>query len=250
MRRALVAGNWKMHGSRSSAEALATAVASGLGEACAAEVVLLPPFVHVPEVSQRLAGTTIGLGAQNVADAAEGACTGEVSAAMLREFGCLYALVGHSERRLLYGEDDRLVARRARAALDAGLIPVVCLGETLEQREAEQTAQVVLAQLDAVVERLGADGLGGCVLAYEPVWAIGTGRSASPEQAQEVHGLLRDHLRRIDAAVADELRILYGGSVKPDNAGALFAMPDIDGGLVGGASLKADDFLAICRAAG
>lgn len=249
MRRPLVAGNWKMHGSRASAEALAMDVFAGVDEALVAEVLLLPPFVHIPEVARRLAGGPVELGAQNVADAAEGAYTGEVSGAMLREYGCTYALVGHSERRSLYGEPDELIARRAEAALVSGLRPVICLGETLEQREAGHTAQVVLTQLDAVMARIGIGGLGRSVLAYEPVWAIGTGRSASPEQAQEVHALLRSHVRSVDAHVADGMRILYGGSVKPGNAAELFGMPDIDGGLVGGASLQASEFLTICRAA-
>ncbi|MCC5809929.1 MAG: triose-phosphate isomerase [Ectothiorhodospiraceae bacterium] len=249
MRRALVAGNWKMHGSREQARRLITETVDGLPADCAAEVVVLPPFVLLPVAAGVLEGSRVGLGAQNVCDADEGAYTGEVSAAMLRETGCRYALVGHSERRALYGEDDALVARRAAAALRGGLSPIVCLGETLEQRERDLTAEVVLSQLDAVVAELGMVGLARCVLAYEPVWAIGTGRSASPEQAQDVHGLLREHVRRLDAGVAETLRMLYGGSVKPDNAGALFAMPDIDGGLIGGASLKSADFLAICRAA-
>ncbi len=245
----LVAGNWKMHGSRDMAARLASETAAGLSEDFPAEVVLLPPFVLLQTVAESLKGSRLGLGAQNVCDADEGAYTGEVSAAMLAEAGCRYALVGHSERRALYGETDQLVARRAAAALRGGLSPVVCLGETLEQRERELTAEVVLSQLDAVIAEVGMIGLARCVLAYEPVWAIGTGRSASPEQAQEVHGLLREHVRRLDDGVADTLRMLYGGSVKPDSAGALFAMPDIDGGLIGGASLKSDDFLAICRAA-
>ncbi len=249
MRRPLVAGNWKMHGSRAGVEALASAVRDGLPAQPAAEVLVIPAFVHIPDVARVLDGSAVLLGAQNVADASEGARTGEVSAGMLREFGCSHALVGHSERRTLYRETDELVAARAQAALDAGLTPVVCLGETLEQRDSGKTAEVVLSQLDAVMNRVGVAGLAKSVLAYEPVWAIGTGRSASPEQAQEVHALLRGHVRGQHAAVAEELRILYGGSVKPTSADALFAMDDIDGGLVGGASLQADDFLAICQAA-
>lgn len=248
MPRPLVAGNWKMHGTRENARHLSQAVLAGLSGLDGVDVVVCPSFVQIPEVAAVVAGSRLQLGAQTVADQDEGAFTGEVSAAMLREFGCTLALVGHSERRHLYGESSALVARRFAAALRHGLIPVLCVGETLEQREAGNTEAVVGDQIAAVFELLGADAFRQAVIAYEPVWAIGTGRTATPQQAQEVHAYIRERIAAQDAAAAD-LRILYGGSVKPDNAAALFAQPDINGGLIGGASLKAEEFLAICRAA-
>jgi triosephosphate isomerase len=205
--------------------------------------------LHIPEVATLLDGSALGLGAQNVADREEGAFTGEVSAAMLKEFGCRFAIVGHSERRHLYQESDALIAARFAAAKRGGLCPILCVGETLGDRESGQTEAVVHRQLRAVLDLLGARAFAGTVIAYEPVWAIGTGRTASPDQAQEVHAFIRDQLAAADAEVAQATRVLYGGSVKPDNADALFAMADIDGGLIGGAALKAEDFLAICRAA-
>jgi triosephosphate isomerase (TIM) len=232
----LVAGNWKMHGSRESNRALLAAIVGGAGKS-AAECAVCPPFPYLQQVSEQLRGSAIGWGAQNVSDQPQGAYTGEVSAAMLAEFGCRYAIVGHSERRQLFGEGDRLVAAKFVAARKAGLTPILCVGETLAEREAGKTEEVVARQLDAVAFAQGA------VLAYEPVWAIGTGRNATPEQAQAVHAFLR---RR----VAADTRILYGGSVKPQNAAAIFGMPDVDGGLIGGASIVAEDFLAILQAAG
>ncbi len=249
MRQPLVAGNWKMHGSRAMARALSQAVVRGTAELDAIEVVLLPPYVLIPRVSEEVADSAVVLGAQNVATAREGAFTGEISAPMLREFGCRYALVGHSERRQLFGETDALVAKRALAALQEDLRPIVCVGETLAEREASETEDVVLRQLDAVLSAVPEAQLGQVVFAYEPVWAIGTGRTATPEQAQAVHALLRERLRRLSAEIGRRARILYGGSMKPGNAGELLAMPDIDGGLIGGASLVADDFLAICEQA-
>ncbi len=249
MRQALVAGNWKMHGSRAMARALAQGVVSGATELDSVEIVLLPPFVLIPQVAGELADSAVVLGAQNVAAAAEGAYTGEVSAAMLREFGCRYALVGHSERRQLFGETDDLIARRAAAALREDLRPVICVGETQREREAGETEAVIRRQLDEVLKVLPRESVGQVVLAYEPVWAIGTGRTASPEQAQAVHATIRAHLRTACGALADRVRIVYGGSVKPDKAAELFAMADVDGGLIGGASLRADDFLAICQCA-
>jgi triosephosphate isomerase (TIM) len=236
MRARLVAGNWKMHGALAANRALLDAIAAGVqGVECAVCV----PFPYLAQVAERLRGTRVAWGAQNVSERASGAYTGEVSAAMLGEFGCRYVLVGHSERRQLYGETDAQVAAKFAAAREAGITPILCVGETLEEREAGRTQDVVARQLDAVLAR---GGIGDAVVAYEPVWAIGTGRTASPAQVQEVHGLLRKR-------VSGTTRILYGGSVKPDNAAALFAMPDVDGGLIGGASLKAQDFIAICRAA-
>ena len=247
MRQPLIAGNWKMHGSR--AGALAEAVRAGMADLEGVEVAVCPSFVLLPEVAAVVAGSRLRLGAQNVADQDEGAYTGEVSAAMLRDFGCSLALVGHSERRQLYGESNRLVAKRFAAAKRHGIVPVLCVGETLEQREANRTEAVIAEQVDAVFAELGPQAFREAIIAYEPVWAIGTGRTASPEQAQEVHAFIRARVAEQDSEAAPRLRILYGGSVKPDNAAALFAQPDIDGGLIGGASLKAEDFLAICRAA-
>jgi len=228
----LVAGNWKMHGSRASIAALLDALVQGNpGTACAVCV----PFPYLAQVAERLRGTPIAWGAQNASEHAQGAYTGEVSAAMLAEFGCRYVIVGHSERRQLYGESDRQVAAKFAAVRSAGMTPILCVGETLAEREAGKTQDVVARQLGAVQFE-------AAVLAYEPVWAIGSGRNATPEQAQEVHAFLR---RRVGA----ETPILYGGSVKPQNAAAIFAMPDVDGGLIGGASLVAKDFLDIVKAA-
>ena len=252
MRRPLVAGNWKMNGTRESARVLGSAVRAAVDEDGdgGAEVALCPPFVFLDLVARVLEGSRVRLGAQNVAREPAGAYTGEVTAEMLAEAGCSMVLVGHSERRQYYGESDETVAEKTARALDAGLIPVICLGERLDERERGATEEVVGRQLDAVLERIGHDALDGCVLAYEPVWAIGTGRTASPEQANAVHAFLRRRVAQHNPRVAGGLRILYGGSVKSSNAGELFAMPDIDGGLIGGASLVADDFVAICRAAG
>jgi triosephosphate isomerase len=228
----LVAGNWKMHGSRSSIAALLDAIVAGNpGPGCA----VCPPYPYLDQVAARLRGTAIAWGAQNVSAHAQGAYTGEVAASMLVEFGCRYAIVGHSERRQLFGETDAQVAAKFAAARAAGITPILCVGETLEERDAGETEAVVARQLSAVkFER--------AVLAYEPVWAIGTGRNATPEQAQAVHAFLR---KKVPA----ETLILYGGSVKPQNAAAIFAMPDVDGGLIGGASLAAKDFLDIVKAA-
>jgi triosephosphate isomerase len=245
-RRALVVGNWKLNGSRSANAQLLAAVLQARPFGCDAAVCV--PFPYLPETAVTLAGSDLRWGAQDCSAHDSGAYTGEVSAAMLAEFGCRYAIVGHSERRALHGETDQLVADKARAALAHGITPSVCVGETREQREAGQTDAVVKRQLSAVIHAL-AHCAGEIVVAYEPVWAIGTGLTATPEQAQAVHALLRAQLRAATAR-ADAMTLLYGGSVKPDNAAALFAQPDIDGGLIGGASLKAADFIAICRAAG
>jgi triosephosphate isomerase len=246
MRRKLVVGNWKMHGSHpANAELLAGILAA---RPFGADVAVCVPFPYLSETAVTLAGSDVRWGAQDVSAHEQGAYTGEVSAAMLAEFGCRYAIVGHSERRALHGEGDQLVADKARAALARGITPIVCVGETLQQREADETEAVVKRQLSAVIHTL-AHCVGEIVVAYEPVWAIGTGRTATPEQAQQVHALLRAQLQAATPH-ADGMRLLYGGSVKPDNAGQLFAQPDIDGGLIGGASLKSADFVAICRAAG
>jgi triosephosphate isomerase len=249
MRRALVAGNWKMNGNRAEASALVDGIVSGLDGLDAVDVAVCPPFILIPLVAERFGnGAAVTWGGQNMDIHESGAYTGEVSGHMLRDFGCTYVIVGHSERRTLYGEDDALVAEKFAAAQRAGLVPILCVGESLEERETGRTETVVGRQIDAVVSNSGADAVADAVIAYEPVWAIGTGRTATPEQAQDVHRFIRERIAAAGAR-ADELRVLYGGSMKPDNAASLMAQPDVDGGLIGGASLKAADFLAICRAA-
>jgi triosephosphate isomerase len=235
----LVVGNWKMHGSRASNRALLEALVGQLDRKSTVEVAVCPPYPYFEQVSALLAGTQIGWGAQNISEHAQGAYTGEVSAAMVKDSGCRYAIVGHSERRQLYGESDARVAAKFAAAQAAGITPIVCVGETLEEREAGRTEEVVDRQLGTILKKVD---FGNAVLAYEPVWAIGTGRNAAPEQAQAVHAFLR-------ARLSADVRILYGGSVKASNAAAIFAMQDIDGGLIGGASLVAKEFLEIVRAA-
>ena len=249
MRVPLVAGNWKMNGSLASVQELLTAIKAGVGEIARAEVAVCPPFVFVPMAQTALEGTVVRWGAQNLSTERSGAFTGEVAASMLKELGCHYVIVGHSERRSLYGEDDEMVAKKFAVARAAGLVPILCVGETLDEREKGVTEEVVARQLDAVIGLEGAAALSDCVIAYEPVWAIGTGVTATPDQAQEVHAFIRGRVASREPQVAGRLRILYGGSMKPDNAAELMAKPDIDGGLIGGASLKASDFLAICGAA-
>ncbi len=249
MRRPLVAGNWKLHGSRAANTSLLDALRAGLRPEWALDVLVCPPFVYLAEAHELLKGSPVLLGAQDASAEAQGAYTGEVSATMLKEVGCSHALVGHSERRSLHGESDELVARKFKAVVAAGLTPILCVGETLQEREAGATRTVVQRQLEAVFSVATPDELARGIVAYEPVWAIGTGHTASPEQAQEVHASIRHAVAARSARMASELRILYGGSVKGVNAQTLFAMPDIDGGLVGGASLDAGDFLAICSAA-
>jgi len=244
MRQSLVIGNWKMNGTRASAQALAQGIIAGLGTSNAALAICVP-YLHIPDISQVVSGTQLALGSQNIADKAAGAFTGEISASMLAEFGCQYALVGHSERRSYYGDTDATVAARFAQAQEHNIIPVLCVGETLEEREQDQTFQVINKQLDAVIDVAGVAAFSRAVVAYEPVWAIGTGKTASDEQAQEVHSHIRKYFADKDQAIADKLQILYGGSAKPDNAKGLFAMPDIDGGLIGGASLDAESFLKI-----
>ena len=249
MRQKLVAGNWKMHGGLEANSLLLRDVVAGVASLTGVSVAVCVPYPYLAQAQGMLAGTAVALGAQNLSEQSQGAFTGEVSAKMLCDFACRYVLVGHSERRSIYGEGDELVAEKFAAALSAGLCPVLCVGETLAEREAGQTMSVVASQIDAVLKRVGIEAFSRAVVAYEPVWAIGTGRTASSAQAQEVHAAIRAQLAAADAAVAGGLQILYGGSVKPGNAHELFGMPDIDGGLIGGASLVADDFLAICRAA-
>ncbi|MDX9741234.1 MAG: triose-phosphate isomerase [Gammaproteobacteria bacterium] len=251
MRRPLVAGNWKMHGSRARVDELLTALRAGAAGLSGVDVAVCPPFVHLAAAAQHLAGSSIVWGAQDVCDRnGEGAFTGEISGDMLRDFGCSHAIVGHSERRHVYGEGDALTAAKLVAALSASLTPILCVGELLEERELNATEMVVERQLLAVIAALDdVRTLARVVIAYEPVWAIGTGRTATPEQAQEVHAFIRSRIAREDEQTAAKVRILYGGSVKASNAAELFAMEDIDGGLIGGASLQADEFLAICGAA-
>ncbi len=248
-RRPLVVGNWKMNGTRTSSQKLLADILAGLPDGCATDVGVCPPAIFIPEASAAVAGKLIRLGAQNVADQDQGAFTGEISASMLREFGCSLAIVGHSERRAIYGETDALVAARYAKAIAHGVTPILCVGETLEEREANATFAVIDRQLGAVLDLCGVESLQDAVIAYEPVWAIGTGRTASKEQAQEVHAYIRAQIAARNADVAAKVQILYGGSVKPDNAAELFGQPDVDGGLIGGASLDAQSFLAICLAA-
>jgi triosephosphate isomerase len=248
LRQPLVAGNWKMHGSRSDAARLVGELITRGAGSGAAEVLVCPPFPYLSEVRSQLQGSRIGLGSQDVCDEDVGAFTGEVSAAMLADVGCRYAIVGHSERRALYGESDALVARKFVAAGRHALVPILCVGESLEERERDDTRAVVLRQLDAVLAAAGPSAFARAVVAYEPVWAIGTGRTATAAQAQDVHALIRGRIAEKDATIAASLRVLYGGSVKAANAAELFSMPDVDGGLIGGASLKADEFASICAA--
>ncbi len=250
MRRPFVAGNWKMNGSSASIKALLEGIKQGLSTIKTTEVAVCPPFVYLREVGEQLKGTSVVLGAQNLSEQSAGAFTGEISGAMLNDFSCRYVIVGHSERRAIYGESDALVAGKFAATRKAGLIPILCVGELLEEREAGTTEQVIARQLDAVLALEGIAAFAQAVVAYEPVWAIGTGKTASPAQAQEVHAFIRSKLAAQDATIAAGLRILYGGSVKGSNAVELFGMADIDGGLIGGAALQADDFLAICQAGG
>ncbi|KRG68894.1 triose-phosphate isomerase [Pseudoxanthomonas dokdonensis] len=248
MRRKLVAGNWKLHGDRQFAYGLMDEIAAGRPQG-PVDLVILPPLPYLGELIEDYAPRGIGFGAQDVSSNEKGAYTGEVSAAMLMDVGAAYGMVGHSERRQYHAESDELVARKFIAAGNAGLVPICCVGETLQQREAGETEQVIGRQLQAVLQAAGVTAFARAVVAYEPVWAIGTGKTATPAQVQSVHAFIRGVVAAHDARIADSLTVLYGGSVKPDNAAELFAQPDVDGGLVGGASLVARDFLAIASAA-
>lgn len=249
MRNFLVAGNWKMNGSKAASEELCERIVAGLSPSDTVELLVCPPFPYLELAGKKLSGTPVSLGAQNVSQHASGAYTGEVSAEMLKDIGCKYVIVGHSERRALMHESSDLVAEKFAAALRAGLTPVLCVGETLEERTSGRMDEVIAEQLGAVLKNPGVESFRSAVIAYEPVWAIGTGRTASPEQAQEAHRYIRNILTEQNVDIADAVRILYGGSVKGDNAAGLFSRPDIDGGLIGGASLNAAEFLAIARAA-
>ncbi len=248
MRKKLVVGNWKMNGGLDGNETLLKALADAAPTLDGVDVSVCVPFPYLFQPAMLLENTAITWGAQSISEHLIGAFTGEVSAPMLREFSCKFVLVGHSERRTLYGEDDALIARKFIAAQKAGITPILCVGETLAEREANATEAVIGRQIDKVIELAGIAALENSVLAYEPVWAIGTGKTASAEQAQAVHAFIRSRIASHDAALALKLLILYGGSVKASNAAQLLIMPDVDGGLIGGASLVAEDFLAICRA--
>lgn len=249
MRQPLVAGNWKMNGSRETVFELLKGIRDGMPQVTVAEVVVCPSYVYIPEVQGQLHGTSVSWGGQDLSIQKEGAYTGEISGSMLADFGCKYVIVGHSERRSYHADSDQQVAEKYQAALDAGLKPILCVGETLEEREGNATESVVEKQLKAVIDHCGVAALGDGVIAYEPVWAIGTGKTATPEQAQQVHAFIRGMIAQQDAGVAEKIQILYGGSMKSSNAVELISKPDIDGGLIGGAALKAADFLDICKAA-
>ncbi len=250
MRSGLVAANWKMNGLRVEIDTQVDQILASIGELEFCEVVICPPSLYMGQLQKKLSGTTICLGAQNIYFEDKGAFTGEISAEMLTEFNCSYVIVGHSERRELFFESDAQVAAKYAAAQQQGLIPILCVGESLEQRESGETDSTILRQLDAVLERNGVESFEQAVIAYEPIWAIGTGLTASPDQAQEVHKLIRDKLGSLNRYIAENLKILYGGSVKASNAAELFAMDDIDGALVGGASLIAEEFTSICASIG
>ncbi len=249
MRERMVVGNWKLHGSLIDNKTLLDGIVSGMAGIKGVHAGVCVPFPYIFQVQFALQGGEIVWGAQNVSQHVKGAYTGEVSADMLRDLGCSIAIVGHSERRALFGEDDATVAEKFVAAQQGGLIPVLCVGETLEERDKGITANVVERQLQAVVNKAGIEGFSRCVIAYEPVWAIGTGKTATPEQAQEVHAYIRALLAEHNKGLSENIMILYGGSVKASNAVELFSMPDIDGGLIGGASLDANEFVSICKAA-
>jgi len=256
LRKPFVAGNWKMNGSSTTTARLLNTILTQVGTFSSVDVALFPPAVYLKQVQEALTGTPLFWGTQNLSQFKQGAYTGEISAPMLNDFGCEYVLMGHSERRCLYakiGLDqlalDYIIADKYGIALQEGITPIVCIGESPEEHEQGKTEEIILRLLDIIIEHSGVKALSQAILAYEPVWAIGTGKSAAPEWAQSVHALMREHISKQDKATAESVQILYGGSVKGDNAASLFSMPDIDGGLVGGASLDADEFIAICQAA-
>ena len=248
MRQPFVAGNWKMNGSRESINSLLVGIKAAMSTISKTKVVVCPPSIYIPQVQALCVDSAVKYGSQDVSFEQSGAFTGEISTSMLKDFDCEYAIVGHSERRTLHGESSDVVAKKFAAARAAGITPILCVGEMLEEREAGTTESVVASQLNAVIELEGVEALQDSVIAYEPVWAIGTGMTASPEQAQDVHAFIRKMIAEKSAETAAKVQILYGGSVKADNAEQLFSMPDIDGGLIGGASLQVEDFMAICQA--
>lgn len=249
MRKPLIAGNWKMHGSLSQVKTLVDGIKNDAAKFTNIDIAVLPPFVYIPEVLSLLKSSSVKVGAQNLYVNSQGAFTGEISGPMLKDIGCEYTLIGHSERRALFSESLEIVAAKFQSALDANLQPILCVGETKTEREENKTESVILEQLESVIQYSGRDAFHHAIIAYEPVWAIGTGLTATPEQAQDVHAFIRQHISKNNVEVAKTIRILYGGSMKPDNAASLLAKPDIDGGLIGGASLDAASFLAICAAA-
>ena len=251
MRKPFVAGNWKMHGSKASILSLVTGLNAQADQLGNVDVAVCPPAIYIDYAKRSLSSNVISVGAQNVAvEPVQGAFTGEISVEMLKDFACDYVILGHSERRAIYGETDAEVAQKVKVALAANVTPILCVGETLEERESGVMESVIASQLDAVLDVVGIDSFADVVIAYEPIWAIGTGVTASPAQAQDVHEFIRGKLAGLNSAIAEKVIIQYGGSVKPDNAKELFGQADIDGGLIGGASLNADDFIAICKAAG
>ena len=249
MRQTLVAGNWKLNGSKETTKQLLEGILGGMGNVKNTEVAVCPPYIYIPQVAEQLRGSQVAWGGQNMCAQESGAYTGEISVQMLKEYGCKYVIIGHSERRAIYSESDQDIAEKFVAAIDSGLIPILCVGELLEQREADETENVIAKQINAVLSVAGIEKFAHSVIAYELVWVIGTGKTATPQQAQDVHQFIRDMLQKENAEVAQNIQILYGGSVKSDNAKELFAKTDIDGGLIGGASLTADSFLGICTAA-
>ncbi len=249
MRRPLIMGNWKMNGSLMANESLLTGLADQVASLNGIDIAVCPSFIFIPQALELTANTPIKVGAQNLSDQDRGAFTGEVSGEMIRDLGCAYVLTGHSERRSLYGETSQLVAEKTLKALELGLVPVLCIGETLEERQSGQMNAVLEEQVNAVVDLCGADTFAQIVIAYEPVWAIGTGETATPQQAQDAHAFVRSLIAKHNSDIAERVTILYGGSMNDKNAAELLAMADVDGGLVGGASLKADSFATICRAA-
>lgn len=250
MRQNMIAGNWKMNGTSDSVKTLIEGVVSGLSADQKSDVVVCAPYVYIPAVVSAATSSAVKVGAQDVSEQDKGAFTGEVSGEMIKDVGCDYVIIGHSERRSLYGETDEISAQKFVAAQRHGLTPIFCIGELLEERENGTTEAVCERQLDAVINSAGVEAMENAVIAYEPVWAIGTGKVATPEQAQAVHAFIRGKLSNLNASVAEKVQILYGGSMNPGNVADLIAQPDIDGGLIGGASLKAEDFLALCQAAG
>ncbi|MCU7835898.1 MAG: triose-phosphate isomerase [gamma proteobacterium symbiont of Taylorina sp.] len=248
MRTPLVAGNWKMNGSRESIKELINGVVEGAKSLTGVVVAVCPPSIYIADVTAVTSGSSVEVGSQDACTELKGAFTGETSIEMVKDFSCKYAIIGHSERRSIYGETDEVVAEKFTTVKNSGVIPIFCIGETLEEREGGITEEVCARQIDAVFAAQGDDAFAGSVIAYEPVWAIGTGKTASPEQAQSVHAFIRQHLAKRNADIAEKVQILYGGSMNPANAKELIGQPDIDGGLIGGASLKAEDFMAVCQA--
>lgn len=249
MREFLIAGNWKMNGSNAANDSLISKITSGIVSDIGCKLLVCPPFPYLASINSKISSSSVSIGSQNISEYKDGAYTGETSASMLKDLGCEYAIVGHSERRAIFNESNEDIAAKFIAAQSVGIFPILCVGETLEEREKGKTEEIVIRQLDTVIGVAGIDAFASAVIAYEPVWAIGTGMTATPDQAQEVHSQIRCRVAEKSSVIADKIQILYGGSMKGENAAGLLSMPDIDGGLIGGASLKAEDFLAIAAAA-